>query len=318
MGGNLYIAQHPQQAARRAAQPQPQPYGFVPNRVRWGSVPQGSQRVGASGVVTNRARWGIGPTFGAAVGGAPNATPRAAAPAPGAGQPAGDPNAFVPDAEYIARQSQASFDRAQQREQLEGAQQNDDADTAEAVRRLLERREPQRQAASESANRAGLLFSGQLTRTLDQQEADLARSRADAEDAAQRRRNARIAARNALDQGASVETAALIAEAVDRQVARDTTAANDNTLVGPDDPQPSAAAPTVRAGSPATSRRRAARPAAGGTSSGFGAPRGWGSAAPQATRGGLPRVTGRDAAMGGNEYIRQHPRQSRRRARGRS
>jgi hypothetical protein len=187
---------------------------------------------------------------------------RAPNPAPGVGTPPGQPQAgpapFTPDAEYLAAAAQRQFDRTKALEGLTSQTTNDKTDTSEAIRRLLQGAPEQRQGITQNANRAGLFYSGQLGKQLTDYESNLTRAQGDIQLDYDRREQARAAARAAIEQGASLEEAAALAESATRQVGRDADAAAANSLV----PTPLPAPPPTAANRPvsraATARRLAA------------------------------------------------------------
>jgi hypothetical protein len=173
---------------------------------------------------------------GARPGGPPNASP------PGQPQTAGA--TFAPDAEYLAAAAQRQFERSQAIQGLTSQSSTDKADTAEAIRRLTSAAPEQRQGIKQSANKAGLFFSGQLGKQLNSFEADLTQRQGDINLDHQRREDARAAARAAIEQGMPLEEAAALAESAGRQVNRDAIAADNYMLA----PPPAVAAPRVTAG----------------------------------------------------------------------
>lgn len=160
-----------------------------------------------------------------APGGPPAASP------PGQPQQAGTP--FAPDAQYLAEAASRQFERQQAMQQLTTTGENDKTDTAEALRRLLQKAPDERRGIKEGANRAGLFYSGHLGKSLGDYEANLAQQQGDINTDAQRREDARAAARRAIEQGAPLEEAAALAESATRQVDRDTQAADAGALVPP-------------------------------------------------------------------------------------
>ena len=179
-------------------------------------------------------------------GQAPSQTPPGQPQAPGAG-------GFTPDAEYLAAAAQRAFERKTALENLTSQGDTDKTDTQEAIRRLLAAAPEQRPGIRQGANREGLFYSGQLGKRSDAFEADLTQRQGDINLDFQRRENARIAARQAIESGMPLEEAAALAESATRQVERDTTAANAGALT----PTPGPAAPAPRL--PAGRRRPPAR-----------------------------------------------------------
>jgi hypothetical protein len=188
---------------------------------------------------------------------APGAPPNASPP----GQPQESGATFAPDAEYLATAAQRQFERTQALQGLTTQGSTDKSDTQEAIRRLTAAAPEQRQGIKQSANKAGLFYSGQLGKQQDAFEADLTQRQGDINTDYQRREDARAAARTAIEQGAPLEEAASMAEAAGRQVNRDSIAADNYMLA----PPPAAAAPTVQAGRrrPPARRRPKNRPGRG-------------------------------------------------------
>jgi hypothetical protein len=173
----------------------------------------------------------------------PPQTPPGQPQAGGAQAPGGG---FTPDAEYLAAAAQRAFERKAALDALGSQASTDKGDTSEAIRRLLAGAPEQRQGIKQGANRAGLFHSGQLGKRSDAFEADLTQRQGDINLDFQRRENARIAARQAIESGAPLEEAAALAEAATRQIERDTSAANAGALAPT--PGPAAPAPTLPAG----------------------------------------------------------------------
>jgi hypothetical protein len=171
--------------------------------------------------------------------------PPAASP-PGQPQEAGA--TFAPDAEYLAAAAQRQFERSQALQGLTTQGSTDKADTQEAIRRLTSAAPEQRQGIKQSANKAGLFYSGQLGKQLGNFEADLTQRQGDINLDFERREQARAAARSAIEQGMPLEEAASLAESATRQVQRDSLAADNYMLAPPPAPAPAAAPRTVAAG----------------------------------------------------------------------
>jgi hypothetical protein len=200
---------------------------------------------------------------GAAGTGRPNlggaARPPQAGPPPAQsppGQPEQGSTPFVPDAAYLAAAAQRNFERGEAIKNLTSQGSTDKADTAEAIRRLLSKAPEQRQGIKQSANKAGLFYSGQLGKQLNNYEADLTQNQGDINLDYQRREEARAAARSAIERGAPLEEAAALAEAAGRQVERDTVAAENYMLAPPPEaPAPRAAAAPRPAAPKQTTRK---------------------------------------------------------------
>jgi uncharacterized phage infection (PIP) family protein YhgE len=149
--------------------------------------------------------------------------------APGAtpGRQAGQ---FIPDAQYLAQAAQAQFQRQQQLDQIKAQHEAGLSAYNESVRRASEDVPQQRQQVSQSANKQGLFYSGQLGKQLGDYETMVARQRADLQNQFSSEEKAREAARTAILQGEPIDTAAAKAEAVQRQIERDSQAASQNAL----------------------------------------------------------------------------------------
>lgn len=140
------------------------------------------------------------------------------------------PAVFTPDASYIAQAAQAQFNRTNQINQLNAESESQRSTLQESIRRLMENAVGQRQSTKETANKQGLFYSGQLGKRLGDLESQIARQRADMQSDFDAQERARAAARQAILQGEPLETAAMRAEAVERQLARDEQAAAANQL----------------------------------------------------------------------------------------
>lgn len=141
-----------------------------------------------------------------------------------------DPNAWQ-DAGYWNKLGQLAFQRNQRLGELDTEGQQDKTNFQESLRRFREMQPRQEEQATNSANRAGLLYSGILGRELGDIRTNAIRQEADMQGAYDNRERARAAARQALQDGATLEEAAAAAEAVDRQTGRDSEAAGSRSLV---------------------------------------------------------------------------------------
>lgn len=165
---------------------------------------------------------------------APSAMPATAAPV----APARSPAVFTPDASYIAEAAQQQFNRTNSVNQLNQQSEAERTNLQEAIRRIGEDAVGQRQATREGANKQGLFYSGQLGKRLGDLESAIARQRADLQTRFDQSEVAREAARQAILQGAPLETAALQAASVERQIGRDESAAASNSLAPNPSPRP--------------------------------------------------------------------------------
>lgn len=189
---------------------------------------------------------------------------------PQAGQP-GVPAQLVPDAQFLAAQAQQQFARQQQMSQLQQASTQDQQDTSEAIRRLLQGVPDSRSNIKTGASREGLLYSGTLGKRLDDFQSGVTRQQGDYTTQLQHREDARIAARKALEQGATIDDAALYAELATRSVGNDQTDASLGALAPPP-AAPAGGTPrgprTSRGTRPSHRRPRAGRVGHGGYGAG--------------------------------------------------
>jgi hypothetical protein len=185
-------------------------------------------------------------------------------PTPGGGADPG-PAPFQPDSIYFAAAAQNQFKATQSRNELDQQSAYAKTDFDEALRRMLEKQPRDVQAAREAANKAGLLYSG----TLGRQEGDIntgyLRQQADMRQQFDRSEAAREVARRAIESGLSLDDAAQLAAAVDRQTVRDTAKADAGMLVpdqvaAPPGSKPPASKPGKSAGAASLSSRPATQP----------------------------------------------------------
>lgn len=177
---------------------------------------------------------------------APAGPPPPAPAMPTAAVPQGGPESFM-DAEYLAWRAQKQFEDNQQRATWDAEDKGDESSRGEAIRRLMQRRPEDLQRADVTHNKAGLFYSGMLGKERGQIEGDYVRQQADTNSDYDARRNARDAARQALEQGYTIEEAAQLAAAADRKTGRDLEAADARALVS-EDPAAVDAGPTPAAG----------------------------------------------------------------------
>jgi hypothetical protein len=164
---------------------------------------------------------------------APTATPAAAAPA--ATPPPQMPPVPVADSDYYSWLAQRQGEVNQQQIQYDAEDKNDLAARNEALRRMAQQRPEDLTQANRNYNRQGLFYSGALGKARGDIEADYVRQEGDTTAAYQRAHDAREAARQALLSGFSLEQAAQMAAAADRQAQRDADAASMGALAGPAD-----------------------------------------------------------------------------------
>jgi hypothetical protein len=167
------------------------------------------------------------------------------APAPAPQQPgqnAGAPPAPqmppvpVADSEYYGWLAQRQGEVNQQQIAWDAEDQNDVAARNEALRRMAQQRPEDLLTANRNFNRQGLFYSGALGKQRGDIEADYVRQESDTRSSYQRAHDAREAARQALLSGFSLEQAAQMAAAADRQAQRDADSAAMGGLAGPADP----------------------------------------------------------------------------------
>lgn len=191
-----------------------------------------------------------------------------AAPRPAAG--GGGPHPIVPDAQYLAEQAQRQFERQQQINAYNAQTKDDQTNTQEAIRRLLGKVGDDRSNISNQANSQGLFYSGQLGKRLGDYQAEVTRQQGDLTTGQSQREAAREAARQAILQGRSIEEAAALAAAADRQVQRDQADAAAGILTAADTSAPAPAVQTVKPKSKPKPKPKRRRPVAQTSGSMYG------------------------------------------------
>jgi hypothetical protein len=121
----------------------------------------------------------------------------------------------------------------------------------EALRRLQADQPKSEAGAKSSANRSGLFYSSNLDNSLNEIATQYARQRSDAKSTFDQGEAARLAARRAIEAGGTVDDAAAIAASTDRQVGRDTDAADSGALAV----TPAPAAPAVKVVRPTVKKK---------------------------------------------------------------
>lgn len=129
------------------------------------------------------------------------------------------------------------------------------ANYQEALRRLNQQQPIEEQGQRQSYNKQGLFYSGHLGQSLGRLAQSYTERRADQRSGYDTTENARLAARGAISAGYNVDEAAARAEAADRQIGSDTTAAGSNALAL--DPNAAPAAPAVKTAATTVRRPRA-------------------------------------------------------------
>lgn len=199
---------------------------------------------------------------------APAATPATPATPSAASAAAAQP---YRDSTYFAQSAQDTFDRANQDQSLVDQSAADTTNYREALRRYREQQPKQLRQNLESANAQGLAQSTAHSEADADTVINNQRGEQDMTDTYTGREAARVAARNALASGASIQDATRLAEAADRQTTANTTDADNNSLainptVGapaatstPARATPAAAAISPKASSSAVARSKAAQ-----------------------------------------------------------
>lgn len=163
------------------------------------------------------------PSFGKATFTKPKA-PKMAAPKTTSSTGATSQKPAAPDprdATYWTQLAQLKFQRDQEAARLTQEQSYADADFAEALRRRVGQFGEQKTEIKQVANQQGLFESGQLGKRLGAAQTAYDRANFDAQTAHDRESAARAAAREALAAGYTLDEAAAMAEAADRQLQRD-------------------------------------------------------------------------------------------------
>ena len=177
---------------------------------------------------------GIGASFGAGFKTPPKPKKKklpvvSAPPAPMAA-PAPNPTPDPRDSQYFSERANDEFNAQNQLSQLDEQAKNDAADRKQALDLLREQLPRQQNAAKNSANKAGLFYSTTLGNDLGDIQTQNLRNTQRVNEEYDRRARAQAAARQAIQQGLSLQDAALMAQAVDRQTQRDQDAANTQAL----------------------------------------------------------------------------------------
>jgi hypothetical protein len=168
------------------------------------------------------------------------------------------PAEFAPDAQYYADAAQRLFQKNQQLASFDTAHTRDTTQLSEALRQMREQQPLQQGQAQAGANKAGLFYSTALGNQLGSIAKTFAQRQSQAQTSYQQAEDARTAARAALEQGYTLDDAAARAAAADRQIGRDTSAADAGALVAETPTAPTTVA-AVRPPAPAV-RRPAAAP----------------------------------------------------------
>jgi hypothetical protein len=159
-----------------------------------------------------------------------------AAPAPGPQQQAvadyqQAPASYAPDAQYYADAAQRLFQKNQQLASFDTAHTRDTTQLNEALRQMRAQQPLDEGKASVGASKAGLFYSTALGNQLGSIAKTYAQRQSTAQTQYAQAEQARAAARAALEQGYTLDDAAARAAAIDRQIGRDTSAADTGALV---------------------------------------------------------------------------------------
>jgi hypothetical protein len=154
--------------------------------------------------------------------------------APQTAGPASDSNADLKsflDSQYATNAANMKATLGFKQAQLEQDDANDETSFREALRRMDAQHPRDDQAAKESANKAGLFYSGTLGKNLGDIASNYAQRSADATEARQARSNQRSAQKSALASGYDVDIGDLAQSAAERKLSDDTSAADGGYLV---------------------------------------------------------------------------------------
>jgi hypothetical protein len=149
------------------------------------------------------------------------------APTPGLGA------STIQDPSFLAWQAQRQNEINQTKAGYDAADQSESLARAEALRRLGTQKPTDVRKTSESFNKAGLFYSGQLGRAQDDLQANYLQREGDVNSRFDASAASRRAARQALDQGYPLEVAAQLAAAADRKISADSAAADEGVLAPP-------------------------------------------------------------------------------------
>jgi hypothetical protein len=191
----------------------------------------------------------------------------AQAPAQAAG-PASDSNADLKaflDSQYATNAANLKAQLGFKTAQVEQDDANDETSYREALRRMEAQRPRDDQSAKESANKAGLFYSGTLGKNLGDIATNYQQRADDAGAARQSRANQRSAQKTALQSGYDVDIGDLAQSAAERKIANDTTAADAGYLVrdlgsGAQAPVAKAVVPVASAAKPAVVKKTKVKP----------------------------------------------------------
>lgn len=184
-----------------------------------------------------------------------------AAPAPGPQQQAvadyqQPPASYAPDAQYYAEKAQRLFQGQQQLGQLDTAHTRDQTQLQEALRQMGAQQPLDEGKAKVGASKAGLFYGSALGNQLGSIAQTYAQRRSSAQSTYAQAETARAAARAAIQQGYTLDDAAAQAAAADRQIGRDTTAADAGSLVAETPTAPTTVAAVRAAAGPTAPKVR--------------------------------------------------------------
>jgi hypothetical protein len=178
---------------------------------------------------------------------------------------------FAPDATFFADQAQRLFKKSQALQQNERQGTENQLGLTNAVETVRRQQPKQENQATAGANASGLFYSTTLGNQLGDIRASAVRQEGSANARFAEAERARLAARQAIEAGYGLDDASAMAAAADRQIQRDTTAADAGYLV-PDtplsNPVKTSAAANVTKPKPIKNLKPPARPATVRLSSG--------------------------------------------------
>jgi hypothetical protein len=165
--------------------------------------------------------------------------------------PADQGGTLTPDSQYFQWDASALAKKQADLAGNENEGVTNRATLQSALARLKAQQPVDESNASSAANRQGLFYSTNLGNRLGDIAKSYVQQQSQAQTSYDQSERARLAARAAIEAGYGVDQAAQMAAAADRQVSRDTSAADAGALVAQPDPgTPAATAPTFAAPQP--------------------------------------------------------------------
>lgn len=167
------------------------------------------------------------------------AAPGGAAPPPSAAPPAQpqDPR----DSTYFSTVAKLDFQKANALNKLNTQESTQRQDLTTALQRMSAQRPADELKITQGANNAGLFYSGQLGKQMGDYANKYEQNVSDRNLSFDRSQAARVAARQAIEQGYTIDQAAALAAATERQTGRDM----NNQDIGATDASPAAAGPAT-------------------------------------------------------------------------